>query len=87
MDDRNGMMKTLARGELSLTKVGNNGAPFKGVAFESKEVARAFYDYYARQIGFLTCVLSSWRFKHDRLVISHVVGCRGLVDNQTKVQI
>ncbi|KAF3455721.1 hypothetical protein FNV43_RR00363 [Rhamnella rubrinervis] len=86
MEDRNGIIKTLAGGESSVSEAGADGEPHEGMVFESEEASRAFYDNYARQTGFLTRVLSSRKSERDGSVISRGIGCRGLSDNRTKVQ-
>lgn len=86
MDDRNGIVETLAGGESSVSEAGTNGEPQEGMAFESEEAARAFFDDYARQTGFLTRVLSSRKSERDGSVISRGLGCRGISDSRTKVQ-
>lgn len=86
MDEENGMIETLTRGESSICEAGNVEEPSEGMLFESEEAARGFYDDYARQTGFVTRVLSSRKSERDGSIISRGLGCRGFSDNQTKVQ-
>ncbi|KAG8481284.1 hypothetical protein CXB51_026097 [Gossypium anomalum] len=55
--------------------------------FESEGAAKTFYDFYARQVGFLTRVLSSHKSECDGLLFSRGLGCRGYHDGQTKVEL
>ncbi|KAK8556316.1 hypothetical protein V6N13_064354 [Hibiscus sabdariffa] len=61
--------------------------PSVGMVFESEGAAKAFYDAYARQVGFLTRVLSSHKSERDGLLFSRGLGCRGYCNDQTKVQL
>lgn len=60
--------------------------PCEGMEFESEGTAKAFYDKYARRIGFLTRVLSSRKSERDRSIISRGIGCRGRSDNHIQGQ-
>ncbi|KAI8567002.1 hypothetical protein RHMOL_Rhmol02G0087300 [Rhododendron molle] len=46
--------ESLVGARLDLLDVGTNQEPNEGMSFESDEAAKAFYDEYARRIGFLT---------------------------------
>ncbi|KAM6545960.1 hypothetical protein CsatB_026696 [Cannabis sativa] len=76
-------------GESSAVEVegGSDVELHEGMEFESEEAGRAFYDDYARQKGFLTRVLSSRKSERDGSIISRGLGCRGLPDSRTKVDI
>lgn len=86
MDEENGMIETLTGGESSVCEAGSVEEPREGMVFQSEEAARAFYDDYARQTGFVTRVLSSRKSERDGSIISRGLGCRWLSDNLTKVQ-
>lgn len=77
VDDGNGRLETSAAGEQSTCDVDTNQEPYVGMDFESEEAARAFYNKYAKQEGFLTRVLSSRKSERDRSIISRGLGCRG----------
>ncbi|XAR54555.1 hypothetical protein NMG60_11029743 [Bertholletia excelsa] len=49
--------------------------PYEGMVFESDEAAKAFYDEYARQIGFLTRIVSSRKSERDGSIISRRLAC------------
>ncbi|XP_062103868.1 protein FAR-RED ELONGATED HYPOCOTYL 3-like [Humulus lupulus] len=74
-------------GESSALEGGSDMEPHEGMVFESEEAGRAFYDDYARKKGFLTRVLSSRKSERDGSIISRGLGCRGLPDNRTKIEI
>ena len=77
--DGNGRMETSAGGEPNtrIVVVDTNQEPCVGMHFESEEAARAFYDEYAKRVGFGTRVLSSRKSERDRSIISRGLGCRG----------
>lgn len=85
MREGNGIIETYA-GESSALEGGSDVEPHEGMAFESEEAARAFYDDYARKKGFMTRVLSSRKSERDGSIVSRGLGCRGLPDNRTKDQ-
>ncbi|KAK8663448.1 hypothetical protein V6N13_083267 [Hibiscus sabdariffa] len=47
--------------------------PYVGMVLESEGAAKAFYDAYARQVGFL---ISSHKSERDGLLFSRGLGCR-----------
>ncbi|KAI4318596.1 hypothetical protein MLD38_032277 [Melastoma candidum] len=49
--------------------------PSKGMYFESEEAAKAFYNSYARRIGFSTRVSSSRRSRRDGAIIQRMFVC------------
>ena len=63
--------------DLVSTEGSSDMEPYVGMDFESEEAARAFYNKYAKQEGFLTRVLSSRKSERDRSIISRGLGCRG----------
>ncbi|PON88661.1 FHY3/FAR1 family [Trema orientale] len=85
MGDGNGAVETYG-GESSAHEGGSDIEPNEGMLFQSEEAARAFYDDYARQKGFLTRVLSSRKSERDGSIISRGLGCRGLPESRTKIQ-
>ncbi|XP_062173394.1 protein FAR1-RELATED SEQUENCE 5-like isoform X2 [Alnus glutinosa] len=82
--DGNGRMETSAGGEPNtcIVVVDTNQEPCVGMHFESEEAARAFYDEYAKRVGFGTRVLSSRKSERDRSIISRGLGCRGASVNR-----
>ncbi|XP_058201511.1 protein FAR1-RELATED SEQUENCE 5-like [Rhododendron vialii] len=67
--------ESLVGAKLDLLDVGTNQEPNEGMSFESDEAARAFYDEYARRIGFLTRIVSSRKSERDGSVISRRLAC------------
>ncbi|OVA04580.1 FAR1 DNA binding domain [Macleaya cordata] len=49
--------------------------PHEGMEFESEEAAKAFYDAYARRVGFVTRVSAYCRSKIDGAIISRRLVC------------
>lgn len=63
--------------------------PYDGMEFESEEAAKAFYNYYARRVGFSTRVSSSRRSRKDGAIIQRSFVCakegfRNLNEKRTK---
>uniref|UniRef100_A0A5B7BGF2 FAR1 domain-containing protein n=1 Tax=Davidia involucrata TaxID=16924 RepID=A0A5B7BGF2_DAVIN len=58
-----------------LHEVDTNQEPYEGMLFESDGAAKAFYDEYARQVGFLTRIVSSRKSEHDGSIISRRLAC------------
>ncbi|XP_031106060.1 protein FAR1-RELATED SEQUENCE 5 [Ipomoea triloba] len=63
--------------------------PFDGMEFESEEAAKAFYNSYARRVGFSTRVSSSRRSRKDGAIIQRSFVCskegfRNLNEKRTK---
>ncbi|KAG7539711.1 Zinc finger SWIM-type [Arabidopsis thaliana x Arabidopsis arenosa] len=63
--------------------------PFDGLEFESEEAAKAFYNSYARRIGFSTRVSSSRRSRRDGAIIQRQFVCakegfRNMNEKRTK---
>lgn len=63
--------------------------PFEGMEFESEEAAKAFYNSYARRVGFSTRVSSSRRSRKDGAIIQRSFVCskegfRNLNEKRTK---
>ncbi|KAK6163472.1 hypothetical protein DH2020_000336 [Rehmannia glutinosa] len=71
-----------SRGDLDLE-------PYEGMEFESEEAAKAFYNSYARRVGFSTRVSSSRRSRKDGAIIQRSFVCakegfRNLNEKRTK---
>ncbi|XP_050217024.1 protein FAR1-RELATED SEQUENCE 5-like [Mercurialis annua] len=49
--------------------------PYEGMAFESEDSAKIFYDEYARQIGFVMRVMSCRRSERDGRILARRLGC------------
>ncbi|GAB4838693.1 Protein FAR1-RELATED SEQUENCE 5 [Ancistrocladus abbreviatus] len=63
--------------------------PYEGMEFESEEAAKAFYNSYARRVGFSTRVSSSRRSRRDGAIIQRLFVCakegfRNLNEKRTK---
>ncbi|KAK2984469.1 hypothetical protein RJ640_026956 [Escallonia rubra] len=63
--------------------------PYEGMEFESEEAAKAFYNSYARRVGFSTRVSSSRRSRKDGAIIQRSFVCakegfRNLNEKRTK---
>ncbi|MCI47128.1 protein FAR1-RELATED SEQUENCE 5-like, partial [Trifolium medium] len=63
--------------------------PSEGMEFESEEAAKAFYNSYARRVGFSTRVSSSRRSRRDGAIIQRQFVCakegfRNLNEKRTK---
>ncbi|KAK4783516.1 hypothetical protein SAY86_007890 [Trapa natans] len=63
--------------------------PYEGMEFESEEAAKAFYNSYARRVGFSTRVSSSRRSRRDGSIIQRQFVCakegfRNLNEKRTK---
>ncbi|CAM8941874.1 unnamed protein product [Rhodiola kirilowii] len=63
--------------------------PYEGMEFESEEAAKAFYNSYARRVGFSTRVSSSRRSRRDGAIIQRQFVCakegfRNLNERRTK---
>lgn len=81
-DNETGRMETSAGGELISFEGDTVQEPYEGMLFESEGAAKAFYDEYARRVGFVTRVLSSRKSERDGSIISRGLGCRGGSDNK-----
>ncbi|XP_021906954.1 protein FAR1-RELATED SEQUENCE 5-like [Carica papaya] len=49
--------------------------PCQGMIFDSEQAAKAFYDDYARQVGFFTRIVSSQKSERDGSIISRRLAC------------
>ncbi|XP_058004496.1 protein FAR-RED ELONGATED HYPOCOTYL 3 isoform X2 [Hevea brasiliensis] len=84
MDDADGRLEISRGGEPSPHEIDKNQEPYEGMLFESEERAKAFYDDYARHVGFSTRVLSSRKSERDGSLISRGIGCRGGSDGRRR---
>ncbi|KAF9597082.1 hypothetical protein IFM89_015273 [Coptis chinensis] len=49
--------------------------PYEGMEFDSEDHAKAFYDEYARGVGFVMRVMSCRRSEVDGRILSRRLGC------------
>ncbi|KAM6545956.1 hypothetical protein CsatB_026692 [Cannabis sativa] len=49
--------------------------PYEGMAFDSEDAAKIFYDEYARQVGFVMRVMSCRRSERDGRILARRLGC------------
>ncbi|OVA00703.1 FAR1 DNA binding domain [Macleaya cordata] len=61
--------------ELYISEGDTNLEPYEGMEFESEEAAKAFYNSYARRVGFSTRVSMSRRSKRDGAIIQRSFVC------------
>lgn len=61
--------------ELIVHETDGNEEPFIGMEFESEEAAMAFYDAYAKRVGFIIRIGNCHRSSHDGSVISRRFLC------------
>ncbi|KAL0366669.1 UNVERIFIED_CONTAM: protein FAR1-RELATED SEQUENCE 5 [Sesamum radiatum] len=76
------MIEASVMADLTSCEVDRKGEPYEGMIFESEAAARAYYDEYAGQAGFLTRVLSSRKSERDGSLISRGLGCRNILHVQ-----
>ncbi|KAF8391818.1 hypothetical protein HHK36_022052 [Tetracentron sinense] len=70
-----GTAEISAGGESGVCDGDGNLEPYEGMVFESEEAARAFYDEYARRLGFVTRIVSSRKSERDGSIISRRLAC------------
>lgn len=75
IEDKVVTTESSAGGESGLCEVDTNQEPYEGLLFESEEAARAFYEEYARRVGFLTRIISSHKSERDGSIISRRLAC------------
>lgn len=85
--DDNGMVEASVVGDLPSCDADQSREPYEGMVFESEAAARAYYDEYAGQAGFLTRVLSSRKSERDGSIISRGLGCRNMLNAQKSANI
>ncbi|XP_059623382.1 protein FAR1-RELATED SEQUENCE 5-like [Cornus florida] len=62
-------------GEIYIPEGDTNLEPYEGMEFESEEAAKAFYNSYARRVGFSTRVSMSRRSRRDGAIIQRSFVC------------
>lgn len=88
LDGGNGRINQSVGAAVSSQLQGNSEVePSEGMAFDSEDAARAYYDEYAGRMGFLTRVLSSRRSERDGSIISRGLGCRSIPDSHKSAKI
>lgn len=75
LEDKIVITESSVGGESGLCEVDTNEEPYEGMPFESEEAAKAFYDEYARRVGFLTRIVSSRKSERDGSIISRRLAC------------
>ncbi|XP_031270750.1 protein FAR1-RELATED SEQUENCE 5-like [Pistacia vera] len=75
VEDKTIITESLTGGESGVCEVDTNQEPYEGMMFESEEAAKAFYDEYARRVGFLTRIVSSRKSERDGSIISRRLAC------------
>ncbi|KAK9138790.1 hypothetical protein Sjap_009384 [Stephania japonica] len=73
--DAAGMIDDSIGGELFGCEIEAIQEPYEGMVFESEDVAKFFYDEYARRIGFISRIVSSRRSERDGSFISRKLAC------------
>ncbi|KAM7489830.1 hypothetical protein LguiB_027314 [Lonicera macranthoides] len=58
-----------------INEVDTNQEPYEGITFESDLAAKAFYDEYAKRVGFFTRIVSSRKSERDGSIISRRFAC------------
>lgn len=74
-EDKNVIADSSIGGESGIYEVDANQEPYEGMLFESEEAAKAFYDEYAKRLGFLTRIVSSRKSERDGSIISRRLAC------------
>ncbi|KAF8405607.1 hypothetical protein HHK36_010514 [Tetracentron sinense] len=73
--DDDEMGESSGGGELYIPEGDTNLEPYEGMEFESEEAAKAFYNSYARRVGFSTRVSMSRRSRRDGAIIQRSFVC------------
>lgn len=76
--------ESCAGDESELRKFNLNKEPYEGMLFESMQAAKAFYDEYAKRIGFLTRIISSRKCELDGSIIHRRLACNKEGFNQNR---
>lgn len=76
--------KSCGGDESGLCKLNLNQEPYEGMLFESMQAAKAFYDEYAKRMGFLTRIISSRKCELDGSIIHRRLACNKEGFNQNK---
>ncbi|KAJ4962500.1 hypothetical protein NE237_022439 [Protea cynaroides] len=74
-EDDHEMGESSAGRELYIPEGDMNLEPYEGMEFESEEAAKAFYNSYARRVGFSTRVSMSRRSRRDGAIIQRSFVC------------
>ncbi|XP_043708615.1 protein FAR1-RELATED SEQUENCE 5-like isoform X2 [Telopea speciosissima] len=74
-EDDHDMVESSAGRELYIPEGDMNFEPYEGMEFESEEAAKAFYNSYARRVGFSTRVSMSRRSRRDGAIIQRSFVC------------
>ncbi|XP_042508071.1 protein FAR1-RELATED SEQUENCE 5-like [Macadamia integrifolia] len=74
-EDDHEMVESSAGRELYIPEGDMNLEPYEGMEFESEEAAKAFYNSYARRVGFSTRVSMSRRSRRDGAIIQRSFVC------------
>lgn len=69
------VVASASSGEVYIPEGDTNLEPYEGMEFESEEAAKAFYNSYARRIGFSTRVSMSRRSRRDGAIIQRSFVC------------
>lgn len=75
VEDKTVITESPTGGESGVCEVDTNQEPYEGMMFESEEAAKAFYDEYARRVGFFTRIVSSRKSERDGSIISRRLAC------------
>ncbi|KAK4348029.1 hypothetical protein RND71_034368 [Anisodus tanguticus] len=75
IDPSDGFVNSRNYGEVHFADGDMNLEPYEGMEFESEEAAKAFYNSYARRVGFSTRVSMSRRSKRDGAIIQRSFVC------------
>ncbi|KAG8499935.1 hypothetical protein CXB51_006336 [Gossypium anomalum] len=70
--------------ESELRKLNLIQEPYEGMLFESMQAAKAFYDEYAKRMGFLTRIISSRKCELDGSIIHRRLACNKEGFNQNR---
>ncbi|KAI3992059.1 hypothetical protein MKX01_014950, partial [Papaver californicum] len=73
--DDDEMVDSSASREYYVPEGDSNLEPYEGMEFESEEAAKAFYNSYARRVGFSTRVSMSRRSRRDGAIIQRSFVC------------
>ncbi|KAJ4723491.1 Protein FAR1-RELATED SEQUENCE like [Melia azedarach] len=75
VEDKTVITESPTGGESGVCEVDASHEPYEGMLFESEEAAKAFYDEYARRVGFSTRIVSSRKSERDGSIISRRLAC------------
>ncbi|XP_022761665.1 uncharacterized protein LOC111307757 isoform X2 [Durio zibethinus] len=78
------IIESCAGDESGLCELDLNQEPHEGMLFESVQAAKAFYDEYARRVGFFTRIISSRKSELDGSIIHRRLACNKEGFNQNR---